>query len=233
MGSHFSLDTERRHTVRYQFPVRVDISVESGTEQKYAGVRVNNISAGGMLLTLPTAPDLRAICAIRAGAGLRCGGEVVRLKSRKCGIEVGFRFLEVSAKTLDSIQSRRGPLQFWTLESELAGCSTLVKDCRFRRIHEYVTRNYSRRISLSSVARATHIEPEWLSSVFHECLGVQFRAWVRLIRISEAMLIFSGADRQVAEIAEQVGFESLKTFERAFRYWTGLNPSQFKKLCLP
>jgi len=47
------------------------------------------------------------------------------------------------------------------------------------------------------------------------------------------MLIFSGADRQVAEIAEQVGFESLKTFERAFRYWTGLNPSQFKKLCLP
>ena len=40
-------------------------------------------------------------------------------------------------------------------------------------------------------------------------------------------------DLSIPEVARRVGYRDLRTFERAFKRWTRLTPSQFKRSCAP
>ena len=64
-------------------------------------------------------------------------------------------------------------------------------------------------------------------------VGITFTDWLRRIRVAKAMDIIRTDDRSITEVAFEVGFGDLRTFERAFKKYTKLTPREFKQSVLP
>ena len=97
-----------------------------------------------------------------------------------------------------------------------------------RKLRRYVEEHYEDEISLGSAAEVACLEPRYFSHYFHSKVGICFSDWLSRFRVSKAMELMGTKDDLVLDIALDVGFGSLRTFERAFRKQTSLTPLQFK-----
>ncbi|MCP5102737.1 MAG: helix-turn-helix domain-containing protein, partial [bacterium] len=86
-------------------------------------------------------------------------------------------------------------------------------------------------LSLNSLASKLNIAPRYLSQIMNEQLDKSFWALINGYRVEEAkkMLAETGKrDFSIMEIAFEVGFNSKEAFNRAFKKYTGVTPSQFR-----
>jgi len=106
-------------------------------------------------------------------------------------------------------------------------------DPRLKRLHEYVEECYSEHIPLEKAARVAALESSYFSSYFRAKVGINFTDWLRQVRIRKAMALMKSRDFAITEVAEEVGFRDLRTFERAFKKYTLTTPREFKKSVVP
>ena len=88
-------------------------------------------------------------------------------------------------------------------------------------------------LSLNTLSRKLSIAPRYLSQITNDLLNKNFRDLLNNYRIEEAkeMLLKPGKnDRSILEIAFEVGFNSKEVFNRCFKKYTGMTPSEFKKM---
>lgn len=104
---------------------------------------------------------------------------------------------------------------------------------RLRRVRRYVYQNYSEPISLAQVADIAALEKKYFSTYFHAKTGICFRDWLTDVRIRHAMELMERDNQSITTIAQDVGYQDLRTFERAFKKWTGMSPRSFKKAVRP
>lgn len=97
------------------------------------------------------------------------------------------------------------------------------------RIKKFIDINYGEEISLNQAARVAAMERCYFSTFFRRKVGINFRDWLRLIRIQKAMAMFAQEDYSISEVAFAVGFADLSTFERAFKKVTKLTPREYKR----
>jgi ligand-binding sensor domain-containing protein/AraC-like DNA-binding protein len=87
-------------------------------------------------------------------------------------------------------------------------------------------------LSLNSLSEKLSIAPRYLSQITNELLNKNFRDLINKHRVEEAkeMLLNPGKnDFSILEIAYEVGFNSKEVFNRCFKKYTGMTPSEFKK----
>jgi len=104
---------------------------------------------------------------------------------------------------------------------------------RLKRLHQYVDQSYSEPISLKKAAGIAALESSYFSSYFRAKVGITFTDWLRQVRIRKAMKLMKGSDLSITEVAYEVGFGDLRTFERAFKQYTRRTPREFKKFVRP
>lgn len=80
----------------------------------------------------------------------------------------------------------------------------------------YIRENFKNDISLSSVASALGYNPAYLSREFRTCFQIGFHQYVTVLRLREAVLLMKRDGKSVTEAAFESGFQSLRTFYRAF-----------------
>jgi AraC-like DNA-binding protein len=102
-----------------------------------------------------------------------------------------------------------------------------------QRVREYVEKNLSEPISLRAAASAAGLEEKYFSAFFHRKTGVCFRDWLAARRVDRAIEILTQHDDTITNVAESVGFQDLRTFERSFKRLTGLTPREFKRSVAP
>lgn len=79
-----------------------------------------------------------------------------------------------------------------------------------------------------NIARMLGVEPRTLRRALrHE--GTSFRALRNRVIVHKACLLLAGADLPVEKIGEQLGYREPKSFRRAFKSWTGVSPTDFRK----
>lgn len=100
---------------------------------------------------------------------------------------------------------------------------------RLRKVRQYVEDNYPEYISLEKAAQIAGMERKYFSTFFHKKVGICFRYWLMGLRIGKAISLMETANHSITQIAFQIGFMDLRTFERAFKRCTGLTPAEFKK----
>jgi AraC-like DNA-binding protein len=87
-------------------------------------------------------------------------------------------------------------------------------------------------LTLKDLSEELGIPHRHLSQILNENLNQNFYDFIGRYRIEESkrMLLESGATRKtVLEIIYEVGFNSKSSFNAAFKKYTGVTPSQFKK----
>lgn len=87
-------------------------------------------------------------------------------------------------------------------------------------------------LTLNSLAGILKVAPRYLSQLVNERLNKNFRDLVNSRRIEEAKQLLANPGKKelsILEIAYEVGFNSKEVFNRAFKKYTGMTPSQYKK----
>ena len=104
---------------------------------------------------------------------------------------------------------------------------------RLKRVKEHVDEYYSEEISLEKAARIATTEKTYFSTFFRKKVGITFTDWLRRLRVAKAIEIIQTRNQSICDIAFEVGFGDLRSFERAFKRYTNLTARQFKKSILP
>lgn len=104
---------------------------------------------------------------------------------------------------------------------------------RLQRVEQYVHENYCENLSLRQVARIAGLEEKYFSAYFHAKAGLCFKEWLTCVRLQKAMELMSRCDQTITSIGFAVGFQDLRTFERAFKKYASMTPFAFKKSVRP
>lgn len=101
---------------------------------------------------------------------------------------------------------------------------------KFRLILKYIEQNYMEDITLEVLANIAGYSPYHFSRIFKKYCNTTFIGFLNKRRVKAAELLLLENGSSVTEIAMQVGFSSLTTFNRVFKSINGCTPSDYKKL---
>lgn len=101
----------------------------------------------------------------------------------------------------------------------------------FHEVIEFVRAHYDESISLSALAKHLGYSEKYLSQKIRAFTNTNFRAFLNSFRVDAAIAKLSSAHDgcSIAKIAMDCGFDSITSFNRAFKLVTGSTPSQYLK----
>ncbi|MBP7737525.1 MAG: helix-turn-helix transcriptional regulator [Spirochaetes bacterium] len=93
----------------------------------------------------------------------------------------------------------------------------------------YIRENFTSEISRDGLASHLDISPNYFGRLFAEYTGKKMNDFIIDLRVEEAMKLLRSTDRQVIDIAFEVGFNNLRTFNRAFSKSLSMTPQEYRK----
>ena len=100
------------------------------------------------------------------------------------------------------------------------------------KINSYIYAHMNRQFNIRSMADDLGYSPNYLGSVFKAKFFITLEEYIKNLRIDRAKNLLSGTDRQIGEIAQELGFSSLYSFSNCFRKSTGMAPKIYRRKCL-
>ena len=97
------------------------------------------------------------------------------------------------------------------------------------RIVNYCTHHYNTDIALSDVAENLHLNRYYVSHIVNQNLKVSFNDYINNLRIAEACNLLRETNEKIADISEDVGFGTIRSFNRAFKKIVGVSPITYRK----
>lgn len=99
-------------------------------------------------------------------------------------------------------------------------------------ITRYLQEHLGEEISLNLLADEFHLNPQYISQLFKNEIGVNFFTYLTNIRMEKAKKLLLATAASITEIAEQVGYGDYRVFTKAFKKAEGVTPSQYRKAFL-
>lgn len=100
-------------------------------------------------------------------------------------------------------------------------------DFKYRAV-SFIHENYRRHVSLEEAADTLGFSPSYFSRTFKEHMGCTFVTYVNEVRIQAAKSELISTDKDIAEIADSVGFDSVSYFIRVFKRETSMTPGNYR-----
>jgi YesN/AraC family two-component response regulator len=107
--------------------------------------------------------------------------------------------------------------------SDSGRCSLKV-----RQAMQYIRVNYSKPLSLDSIAAHTGISRIYLSQIFKKETDINISDFILKYRIALAKRLLKSSGCRIYEIADKVGFSNPRYFSRVFRWIIGMSPQEYK-----
>jgi AraC-like DNA-binding protein len=93
----------------------------------------------------------------------------------------------------------------------------------------YLHTNYQKKITLADLTRSFQTNRTTLTRQFREATGLPVMTYLINLRMHLASLMLRNTTVTVAEVMERVGFSDDTHFTRAFRKYTHLTPSEYRR----
>lgn len=98
------------------------------------------------------------------------------------------------------------------------------------KILRYVEKNFRSHCMLQAAAEELSYGYSYLSRTFKKCMGMSYTQYLNKYRINRALYMLSNNKHmQIQQIAEECGYDSLCSFNRNFKQFTGNTPSEIIK----
>ena len=97
-----------------------------------------------------------------------------------------------------------------------------------RQMVAYLNEHISEEVSLRRLSGIFHMNASYISQFFKNETGMNYSAYLLMLRLNRAKALLKGTDKSVGEVAQTVGFRDYRVFSRAFKQETGLTPSQYR-----
>ena len=96
-------------------------------------------------------------------------------------------------------------------------------------IMKHVENHYMEKISIADIAEVAGFSESHFMRYFKETMGTSFVDYLREYRLTMAARLLLLSDASILSISEEVGFDNLSYFNRAFKKEYGVTPSQYRK----
>lgn len=100
---------------------------------------------------------------------------------------------------------------------------------RFGKVTEYIMRNFDKEITLPEVASIANMAVTTFCNFFKDHFRVTFVEYLTAVRIGYACKLLADDEHNIAEIAYESGFKNLANFNRQFKRFKNMTPSEFRK----
>ena len=95
-------------------------------------------------------------------------------------------------------------------------------------IMRYLSKHFTEPVSVADMAKALNISRSHISHTFSNRLHTNFRTYVNVLRTDLACKLLRGTDFNITRIAYECGFETQRTFNRAFQEQCGMTPKEYR-----
>ncbi|MFC5650482.1 response regulator [Paenibacillus solisilvae] len=120
--------------------------------------------------------------------------------------------------------------ELWSLHSIIHSSLSNKNHWITERVNKHIYSRYHTDLKASEVAAWLKITPNYFSNLFKQNFGKGFAEYLNEVRIERAKASLVGTDERVFEIAEKVGYKEYKYFCSIFKSYTGITPTQYRKL---
>ncbi|HFL2538664.1 TPA: helix-turn-helix transcriptional regulator, partial [Clostridioides difficile] len=93
-------------------------------------------------------------------------------------------------------------------------------------IHE----SYHKPLDLAMVSNHVSLNYAYFSNLFKKNIGKGFAEYLRDVRLDKARRLLAETDHKIVEVAAMVGYESYKSFTRAFRLVMQIQPTEYRQM---
>ncbi len=94
----------------------------------------------------------------------------------------------------------------------------------------YIKEHLSENLTVKETAVALGVNANYLSTQFHENMGVNFISFLHQERSKQAAALLKHTNLQIQQIASIVGYNNTSYFTKQFLRFMGMNPSDYRKL---
>jgi len=98
-----------------------------------------------------------------------------------------------------------------------------------RRVKNFIDKNFSEDISVSSLAESIGISEVYFRNEFKKYFGLSPLLYIKKMRLDKAKQMLSTGYYTVANVATECGFASISYFSYEFKRINGLTPSEYIK----
>lgn len=96
-------------------------------------------------------------------------------------------------------------------------------------IAQYITKNFTKAISLSLLEKECYVSKYYLCRIFKEITGLTIVEYTNLIRIQNAQKLLEKTNDKITEIAHKCGYENITYFQRVFKNHLLHTPLNYRK----
>ena len=100
---------------------------------------------------------------------------------------------------------------------------------KIKTITKYVETHYAEKITIADIAAVADFSESHFMRYFKETMGTSFIDYLKEYRLTMAARMLLVSDSSILSISEEVGFDNLSYFNRAFKKHYGITPSQYRK----
>lgn len=94
---------------------------------------------------------------------------------------------------------------------------------------QYVMEHFQEPLTLEILARELHVNKYYISRIFSDRLQINFRRYLNHIRLEYATELMKAGDTALIDICVEAGFNSRRSFNRAFVEIMGMTPIEYRK----
>ncbi|MDE5670937.1 MAG: metalloregulator ArsR/SmtB family transcription factor [Eubacterium sp.] len=98
-----------------------------------------------------------------------------------------------------------------------------------KKVHHYLLEHISERITIEELSAKFLMNPTTLKQAFKKAYGASIAAHINEHRMKYAAKMLSETDKNIAEVAKAVGYESQSKFTAAFQKYYNTSPLKYKK----
>jgi transcriptional regulator GlxA family with amidase domain len=103
------------------------------------------------------------------------------------------------------------------------------ESARLTLVSTYVRDRYFEPLHLDDVAEIASLERMYFCRYFHRKVGVSFSAWLRMMRVAQAIRLLRNTAMNVADVAVAVGFADSGGLQRSCRRLTARLPREIRQ----
>lgn len=96
-------------------------------------------------------------------------------------------------------------------------------------VKRFIAKNFTEKITVKDCARAVHLSPNHIESLFSEVVGVPIATYIANMRFHKSAELLVNTDMSLSQISEVVGLTDSRTLIRLCKKKTGITPLAYRK----
>lgn len=99
-----------------------------------------------------------------------------------------------------------------------------------KEIHQQLTEHLDQRFTIAELSKQYLINTSTLKEIFKAVYGQPIATYMKEYRVRQAMKLLRETDASIADIANQVGYETQGKFSKAFKDVVQVLPTEYRKM---